>query len=539
MKDLTRRLRDLPKAPGVYFFRSKSGEIIYVGKAAALSHRIKQYFQKSRVRDAKTDALIGEIAGIDWMVVDSELEALFLEAEMIRRYLPRYNILLRDDKSMVYIRVDYHGDHPTVSTTRRPLDDGARYYGPYLGEAGIRQAMKYLRRIFPFATGRAGRQKRVSLHYHLGLDPGLEAGKTSLEAYRANLRRLMAVIEGRRKSIDRELEKTMKQFAKNSQFEEAAKVRNQLLALRELNRQVIFGDKQFQDITKDHALVELAELLGLGGAEPPVGERPTGKTRARREPRPKAPRRIECYDVSHMSGTDVATSMVVFANGVPSKNDYRKFKARLDRNDDFYHIRATLARRFTLPKSGARGQAGWKLKMPDLIVIDGGKGQLSAALDALDQFGLAIPVIALAKREETIIISQTRSFVRLNAKVLDRLGGLARTAGDFVSVSLPKSTNSVKLLQRLRDEAHRFAIGHHSALKTRRQTVSLLDNVPSIGPVSRRKLMRAFGGARGVMRATDDELAAVLGVKRAQILRQYLRGHSKAVRRPDMYTDGA
>src|SRR5690606_22481772 len=162
------------------------------------------------------------------MVVDSELEALFLEAEMVRRYMPRYNILLRDDKSMVYIRIDYDSDYPTVSTTRRPLDDGARYFGPYLSTLSVRLALKYLRRIFPYATKRIGGQKRASLHYHLGLDPGLEESKTSLEDYRANLRRLMAVIEGKRKSIERELEKEMKRFSKNAQFEDAARTRNQL-----------------------------------------------------------------------------------------------------------------------------------------------------------------------------------------------------------------------------------------------------------------------------------------------------------------------
>src|ERR1700753_2669648 len=158
---LTAKLKELPKEPGVYFHKDAKGEIIYVGKAARLSNRVRQYFQKSRRRDAKTDALVAEIHDTDWMVVESEVEALFLEAEMIRRYMPRYNILLRDDKSMVYIRIDYDNDYPTVSTTRRPLDDGARYFGPYLSTHSIRQALKLLRRIFPFATRRVPGQKRA------------------------------------------------------------------------------------------------------------------------------------------------------------------------------------------------------------------------------------------------------------------------------------------------------------------------------------------------------------------------------------------
>src|SRR5579884_2930904 len=254
---LQAKLAELPKAPGVYFHKDNMGEIIYVGKAAVLRNRVRQYFQKSRGRDPKTEALVQEIADIDWMCVDSELEALFLEAELIRRYMPRYNILLRDDKAMSYIRIDYDSDFPTVSTTRRPLDDGARYFGPYLSVSSVRQALRSLRRVFPFATRQIAGQKRATLFYHLGLDPGLEEGKTSLEDYRANLRKLVAVIEGKRVTIVRELEADMKKAAKVQDFERAAKIRNQLTALQNLNRQVIFSDKEFLDISKDHALNEL------------------------------------------------------------------------------------------------------------------------------------------------------------------------------------------------------------------------------------------------------------------------------------------
>src|SRR5665213_1381631 len=236
---LEQKLKDLPKDPGVYFHKDSKNEIIYVGKAANLSNRVSQYFQKSRARDAKTDLLVSEIVDTYWMVVASEIEALFLEAEMIRRYMPRYNILLRDDKSMSYIRIDYDSDFPTVSTTRRPLDDGARYFGQFLSTLSVRQALKLLRRVFPFATRRIAGQTRATLHYHLGLDPGLEEGKTTLEDYRANLRKLMAVIQGKRKTIEKELERDMKRASKASDFEKAAKLRNQLFALQGLDKQVI------------------------------------------------------------------------------------------------------------------------------------------------------------------------------------------------------------------------------------------------------------------------------------------------------------
>src|ERR1035438_9235370 len=195
------KLKGLPTTPGVYFHKNSSGQIIYIGKAANLRNRVRQYFQTSKNRDSKTQLLVSEISDTDWMSVDSEVEALFLEAEMVCRYMPHYNILLRDDKSMIYIRIDYDSDHPTVSFTRRPLDDQARYFGPFFNAQTTKQAMKVLRRAFPYSTARYSGKRRVSLDYHLGLDPGLEEGKTSLRDYRTNLRRLIAVIEGKRQTI--------------------------------------------------------------------------------------------------------------------------------------------------------------------------------------------------------------------------------------------------------------------------------------------------------------------------------------------------
>lgn len=496
---LEKKLKELPKEPGVYFHKDASGEIIYVGKAAVLRNRVRQYFQKSRTRDPKTEALVVEIADTDWMVVESELEALFLEAEMIRRYMPRYNILLRDDKSMTYIRIDYDSEFPTVVTTRRPLDDGARYFGPYLSTLSVRQALKLLRRVFPFATKRSLGQKRATLHYHLGLDPGLEEGKTSLEDYRANLRKLMAVIEGKRRSIERDLERDMKRFAKSSQFEEAAKARNQLFALRRLNKQVIFSDKEFQDISKDHALNELVDLLGLQSF----------------------PKRIEGYDISHMQGTDVVASMVVFTNGVSNKGEYRKFKTKKDHNNDFYNMYETIKRRLS-----EKNRKNWGL--PGLVLIDGGKGQLDAAIRARDEADCGdLPFIGLAKREEQIVIKKQGSNVNVNASVLRKLRGFSTESNDFILVNVPHTSNLTKLLQRIRDESHRFAVSYHSVLKTKRQTASLLDDIPTIGPATRKKLLKTFGSIRGVVQARDFELDKAVGTKKAIILKQYIRADKK------------
>jgi excinuclease ABC subunit C len=488
--ELVKKLRDLPPQPGVYFHKDAAGEIIYVGKAASLRNRVRQYFQKSRYRDPKTDALVAEIADTDWMIVESEIEALFLEAEMVRRYMPRYNILLRDDKSMVYVRIDYDSEYPTVTTTRRPLDDGARYFGPYLSALSIRTALKLLRRIFPYAVKRSLGQKRATLHYHLGLDPGLEEGKTSLEEYRANLRRLMAVIQGNRKVIEREVEREMKRLAKAKDYEGAAKARNQLFALQNLSRQVIFSDKEFLDISKDHALGELVELLGLE----------------------KFPARIEGYDISHMQGSDVVASMVVFTNGVSNKAEYRKFKTRKNQNNDFCNMNETIKRRLS-----EKNRKAWGL--PDLVIIDGGKGQLDAAIKARDEAECArLPFIGLAKREEQIVIQKGKSNVLLNEPMLYKLGGFASESQDFLLVNVPHNTNLVKLLQRIRDESHRFAVSYHSVLKQKRQTSSLLDDIPGIGPLTRKKLIRELGSLRAVRTATEQELATVVGPKKARII---------------------
>lgn len=552
---LEAKLKDLPKDPGVYFHKDAAGEIIYVGKAAVLRNRVRQYFQASRNRDPKTEALVAEIVDTDWMVVESELEALFLEAEMIRRYMPRYNILLRDDKALSYIRIDYDSDYPTVTTTRRPLDDGARYFGPYFSTQSVRQALKLLRRIFPFATRRMVGQKRATLYYHIGLDPGLEEGKTSLEDYRANLRKLMLVIEGKRTAIIKEVERDMKRAAKAQDFEQAAKLRNQLTALQGLGRQVIFSDKEFMDISKDHALSELVTLLNLSSF----------------------PRRIEGYDISHMQGTDVVASMVVFTNGVSDKGEYRKFKTRKEHNNDFYNMHETITRRLSERNVKAWGK-------PDLMLIDGGKGQLDAAIRARDEVAAAwndklqtIPFIGLAKREEQIVIKKPQgvttplkglsfeksvipaaeqepsekavaggdatstgsrlegrddtgggSNVELSEAALHALGGFTTESEDFILINLPHNTNLVKLLQRIRDESHRFAVTYHSVLKVKRQTASMLDDIPTIGPATRKKLIKTFGSMRGVMQARDWELEKVVGEKKAVILKQYLRPVKKA-----------
>jgi excinuclease ABC subunit C len=492
-KQLEDKLKTLPDTPGVYFHKDANGEIIYVGKAAVLRNRVRQYFQKSRRRDPKTEALIAEIADTDWTPVESELDALFLEAEMVRRYLPRFNILLRDDKSSIYVRINYDDPYPSVSFTHQPLDDKAKYFGPYFNGWEVKRALRSLRRVFPYSTHTGIIPKRACLQYHLGLCPGLEEDKTSLNEYRTTLRQLMRYMRGERQQIVDKLEKDMQRAAKKQQFEEAASLRNKYYALKALSKQIIFSDREFLDISKDRGLQGLADLLGLA----------------------EVPRRIEGYDISHMQGTDTVASMVVFTNGIPDKAAYRKFKMRIPGNDDFAHMNEVICRRL-----GEQHQKDWGL--PDLFLIDGGKGQLGAAAAARDLVGVQRPMIGLAKREEEIVVHETKSQVRVSQSELQRQQALTHTSEDFNLILLPKNSDVVKLLQRVRDESHRFAVSYHSVLKQKRQTTSKLDDVPGIGPTTRKKLIRTFGSLRGVQQASEAELAAAVGPSKAKAIRRHL-----------------
>jgi len=503
-ESLQQKLRTLPATAGVYFHKDKSGEIIYIGKAAVLKNRVRQYFQKSRTRDPKTDALVLEIVDIDWIEVETEIDALFLEAEMVRRYLPRYNILLRDDKSLSYVRIDMKSNFPTVSMTRRPLDDGADYFGPYINAYSVRKALKYLRRIFPYAVDKQEGTMGSKLYEQIGLDPGLESGKTTLDEYRANLRQLAQYLRGGRRTIMNSVEKEMKQAAAQNEFEQAARLRNQLFELRALTKQIVFGDREFLDISKDKGLSGIGDLLGI---EPP--------------------KRIEGYDISHMSGTDNVASMVVFRSGMPEKAAYRKFKMRLKGNNDFAHMNEAVTRRL-----GQKNVKSWGL--PNLFLIDGGKGQLGAAIQARDTAqGQSpysnIPMIGLAKREEQIVVERQKSNAKIEGleKYAIKLGGYITESDDFILINLPHSTDIIKLLQRIRDESHRFAVSYHSTLKQNRQTTSWLDEVPGIGPLTKKKLIRTFGSSRGVTQAREYELVKVLGKKKTEILRQYIRLQKK------------
>lgn len=510
---LKEKLKTLPASPGVYFHKSESGEIIYVGKAAVLKNRVRQYFQSKKDFDLKTLALVDEIHDTDWVETESEIDALFLESEMVKRYKPRYNVLLRDDKSQTFVRIDMKSDWPTVTFTRQPADDSAQYIGPFYNGYAVKKALRYLRKVFPYYVGEAKRD-RATLEMQIGLVPSLDM--TSQE-YKTTLKKLIKYIEGGRVKITEELERDMRRAAKAQEFELAAKLRNQLSYLRELQRRIMFGDKEFLDISKDKALGQLAELLALE----------------------KTPARIEGFDISHMSGQNVVASMVVFTNGVSDRASYRKFKMTQQKNDDVASMRETILRRFSEKNMRAWG-------VPDLLLIDGGKGQLNAAISALEERGQSVPVISIAKREEEIVISKSGSAIddtyikQLMSGGSPGVGVYESSGYYFVNLHLGRRNASshsknlrggddvsaydplTKLFQRIRDESHRFAVSYHTTLKRSGATGSALDAVPGVGPVTKKKLIKAFGSVRGVTQASEADLTRVVGPATAARVRAHL-----------------
>ncbi|MFZ2125202.1 MAG: excinuclease ABC subunit UvrC [Candidatus Saccharimonadales bacterium] len=497
------KLKTLPLTPGVYFHKDKTGEIIYVGKAAILKNRVKQYFQSQRDMDVKTLALVAEIVDTDWIETESEIDALFLEAEMVKRYMPRYNILLRDDKSLMYVRIDMKSDWPYVSFTRHPLDDKAEYYGPFYNGFALKKALRYLRQVFPYYVKFPGFNPgsgRADLDMHLGLSP---SGMTQLE-YKTNLKKLISYVKGNRKDITRELERDMMTAAENQNFELAANLRNKLQNLRELQRRVMFGDKEFLDISKDQALSDIRDLFNLE----------------------KIPARIEGYDISHVAGSNVVASMVVFKNGVSARDEYRKFKITVDKNDDFFNMNEALTRRLS-----ERNLTSWG--KPNLVLIDGGKGQLDAALKARAEKGCdGIPFIGLSKRDEQIVIAspkkhtikqkQTLRGLTLQSEKLKELGGYADISDNFTIINLPKSSHIIKLLQRIRDESHRFAVSYHTSLRSKKQTASQIDSIPGIGPKTRSKLIRKFGSIKNLKNISESELTEIIGASKAKLISESL-----------------
>lgn len=581
--ELTEKLSHLPDKPGVYLMKDASGRIIYVGKAVNLKNRVRSYFQTSRGHSPKTVALVARIADLEFIVTASEIEALILECNLIKKHRPKYNISLRDDKSFPYVKVTVNEPYPQVFVTRRVVKDGARYFGPYTDAGAIHETIALLRRLFPLRTCRKLDAPRPCLQHHIKRCMAPCAGKVDEKTYGEMIRAVLLLLEGRSDDVVKELRRRMAEAAANLEFERAARLRDQLAAVEKVVEkqnivtgagdqdaiglarsaagtcaQVFFirsgklvGREHFlltggedeedaaalaafvkqyysqaafipREVLLPEALPEqelLAEWLsGLKGGRVRVEAPKRGTKRdlvtmaadnaavvlAEQAARlaadagrtagavaelaeylglPTPPARIECFDISHIQGAETVASMVVFEDGAANKDEYRRYKLKTveGKPDDFRSMAEVVGRRFR----GAEGP------LPDLVIIDGGKGQLSAALTVIRELGVAVPAVGLAKEFEHIF-----------------------REGESEPLILPRSSQALFLVQRVRDEAHRFAITYHRKLRARRNLVSVLDHVPGIGPARRKALWEHFGALAKIKAATVEDLAAVPGMTR-------------------------
>lgn len=601
-------LKSLPTKPGVYLYKNEAGKVIYVGKAVNLRARVRSYFHQSAQHTPKIRRLVEEIADLEFIVAGSELEALLLENNLIKKHQPYYNVRLKDDKRYPYIKVHWQDPFPRVTTTRHILDDGARYFGPYTAASAAYQTLDLIRKIFPYLTCTrtiTGQDERACLYYHIGRCAAPCIGIVNQGEYRAIIQSLCDFLSGHTESVVCDLQRQMQAAAETLDFEKAATIRDQLQAIehvvekqkvmspdmtdhdviafarensdacvqiffvragRLIGREYFLMDgtaeeddqavitsflKQFYDqvsnvppeilmpqevdevmIIRDwlrskrgadvtlkvprqgqeHELVQMAtenaaETLAHLRAQWQVDESKQSEALADLQQYlnlSEPPLRIECYDVSTLQGMHTVASMVVFVKGVPRKSDYRRFNMRrVKGQDDFASMQETLQRRFKrMQDAGYQLDAGpgkkdvynaWSL-VPDLVILDGGKGQLNAALEVLDEFDLrdAIPIVALAKREEELFLPAQSE-----------------------PVILPRNSQGLFLVQRIRDEAHRFAVEYHRKLRRKQGIASQLDQIPGIGPRRRQTLLKAFGSIEAIREASVDELTTLPGMTRS------------------------
>jgi excinuclease ABC subunit C len=602
------KLNALPTCPGVYIYRDARGTIIYVGKAVNLRSRVRSYFHET-VDSPKTRELVKHIADLETIIVGSELEALILEMNLIKKHRPKYNVRLKDDKRYPYIKVHSADPFPTVTVTRR-MDpkDGSRYFGPYTSVWAVYQTLDVLRKIFPYLTCDrviTGRDPRACLYHDIKLCMAPCIGACTQAEYRAMIDDLGKFLRGHTEPIVARLKAEMARASENLAFEKAAALRDQLVAIERVveKQKVITTEQMDSDViafarSDGEACVQVffvraGKLIGreyfvLEGTEDETGAaiveqfvkqfydeaayipaevllpqeveeariinewlntKRGGEKVTLAVPRrgakkdlvemaaenatetlaalraqweadttkheqgladlqsalnlPKVPNRIECYDVSNTQGTAATASMVVFEQGTPKKAHYRRFTIKcVEGPNDFASMKEALTRRFSRWKdltgeAKAEGEApGHKpdesfARLPDLLIVDGGKGQLGVAVEVLEKFDLLgrVPVCGLAKQQEEIFLP-----------------------GRSTSILLPRRAQGLYLVQRVRDEAHRFALTHHRALRAKVGLASQLDSIPGIGPARRRALLKRFGSLDDIREASVEELISVRGI---------------------------
>ena len=606
---IAEQLKQLPASPGVYLMRDADRNTLYVGKAANLHNRVRSYFGAGQKLSPKLERMVARVNDLDYFVTNSEQEALILELNLIKRYRPRYNVRLKDDKTFPYLKIALNEDWPRVYTTRHLEEDGGRYFGPFASAKSVRQTLKVLKGIFPFRSCSrtiTGTDSRPCLEYYIHHCLGPCIGAVSKEEYAEVIRQVILFLEGKQEIVVQELESKMKVAAEALNFEKAALLRDQIQAMDRVIEgqriatrvrgeedviafaqaqdqayvQVFFirsnklmgresfvlqGTyseqpqkimtsfiKQFYNSTpyippllvlqypvEDGAIIE-NWLQGKRGAKvkiqvPRRGNKkqlvktvaenarqgleqlkikqlatPTAVTAALAEIKqelhlPHLPSRMEGYDISNIQGTAAVGSMVVFEQGKPKPSHYRRFRIKtVSGANDYAMLQEVLGRRFkrtSLKSSDVSTPNTWAV-LPDLILIDGGKGQLNAARAAINEAGAgSIPIASLAKENEEIFLPQKRQ-----------------------PITLPRSSPGLQLLQRLRDEAHRFAIGYHQKIHKRETFASALDTIPGIGTKRKRALLKQFGSVQAIREASPEELAATRSMNRdlAQKIKEYL-----------------
>jgi excinuclease ABC subunit C len=476
--NLKGKVRELPDKPGVYIMRDRLGRVIYVGKARSLRKRVSQYFHPSRrmAWDPKIRALVDSIADFEVHVVGSEPEALLLEGKLIKEYKPRYNAMLKDDKRFLMVKVNLNEEYPRFKFARLKKNDGAQYFGPFAHAGAVRRVMQFARKKYGVLIAGSAPIKSDDLKYSTYLVP-VPLAEISTEEYRQRVDKACAFLEGRSQDDIAALEEQMRDAARQRQFEKAAELRDLIGSLKELAqsaRQRKFARDMSPKIDHEREMADLRAALSLAAT----------------------PRHIEGFDISNISGTLSVASAVCFQNGKPHKDHYRHYQIKTVAGaDDFASMAEVVSRRY----GRIQAEGG---TMPDLVMVDGGKGQLAAACDALEKLGLSdLPVIGLAKQYEEIFMPDRTESIRL-----------------------PSNSPGLHLIQRLRDEAHRFANAYHQTLRRRVIQESVLDEFSGLGEKRKRALLRRFGSIARLRRATADEIAQTpgFGPATAAELRKFL-----------------
>lgn len=611
---LEEKISQLPLKPGVYLFKNKLDKVIYVGKAIKLKNRVKSYFQDNRPRDAKTKALIKHIIDLETIVTDTEAEALILEDTLIKKYKPKYNILLKDDKSYPYIKITKEL-YPQLYTTRNRIKDGSIYIGPITEVYNLRILMKTLRNLFKIRSctlditqkSIENKKHKVCLDFHIKKCEGPCEGLVSSEDYTENIKKAQKIIQGKTREVEKQFIEEMEAEAEKLNFEKANKIKKNLLLLKEfsskqkivssdiidrdvfaisriddeactlvlkiregkligkrsyiLNKSVQNTDEELlrrtiekwyieSNFVPDEILLPLEpddfEYISSWLGEmrqksvkflfPKIGEKKEilelAETNAKyilreyqvaqynREqiiPKPvlslqrdlklkNPPRILECFDNSHLQGTDLVSSMVMFVDGKPYKSGYRKFKNKtVLSNDDFASMKEVVKRRYSrllldIEENKKLAEPSDKIKLPDLVIIDGGKGQLSSAIEALEEIGLngKFTIVGMAKRLEELFFPYEKD-----------------------SLILPKTSSSLRILQQIRDEAHRFAITYHRSLRDKRTLQTELTKIRGIGDTTAKKLLKELGSTENVKQADKETLSRYLNKNQIESLNEY------------------